>query len=169
MTRSLANSEDEIVDLATGGQSALPADAQRRQRKYLSLWARGIARLPLGFRIEGTSCGVEAEGGVRRDLGLPAIRGTGELGWSRVLFSRSLKLDLAVQATARGEVATPYRTLPAQGRIDGIARGTIGPVDLFIVMANVTDAIQTSLSYEGGFYPLPRRHMRAGVRWAFID
>jgi hypothetical protein len=169
MTRSLAISEEELVDLSTDGQSALPADAQRRDRKYLSLWVRGLVPLPLGFRIEGASCGVQAEGGVRRDLGLAAIRGTGELGWNRMLFSGSLKLDLAVQASARGQVATPYRTLPSQGRIDGIARGTIGPVDLFIVLANMTDAIQTSMSYDGGFYPLPRRHMRAGVRWAFVD
>lgn len=169
MTRSLSIAESDLVDLGAGGQSGLPSAAQRGDRRYASVWARWVARLPFGFRFEGTSWGVAADGGVRSDLGLPALRGKGEIGWRGDLFTGDLGLDLSMQAVGRGQIATPYGTLPAQGTIDGTVRAEIGSAALFIVMANLTDAISTSMSYDGGFYPLPRRHMRAGIRWAFLD
>jgi hypothetical protein len=169
MTRTLANSESELAMLGTDQQEDLPAAAQRGDRGFFSLWFQGDARLPWGFHLDATSVGVIAEGGVARDLGLPAIRGTGELGWRGALFSNDLGVDLSLQALGRSKVATPYGTLPVQGRIDGTARVRIGPADLFFVLANLTDAIATSMSYEGGFYPLPRRNARAGVRWLFTN
>jgi hypothetical protein len=169
MTRTLSIAESDLVHLRAGEQSRLSSAAQRGDRRYVSVWARWAARLPFGFRVEGASWGVAADGGVRSDLGLPALRGKGEIGWRGDLFTGDLGLDLSMQAVGRSQIATPYGTLPAQGTIDGTVRAEIGSAALFIVMANLTDAISTSMSYDGGFYPLPRRHMRAGIRWAFLD
>ncbi len=169
-TRGLGLDEEDLPLLGTDRQEEIPAMAERRSRSYFSPWGRLRGNLPAGFRFGVEGRGTIAEGGVASHLGLSAIRGRAEAGWRGALFSGDLELDLSLTARGGSAAATPYGTLPASGRIDGMIRGRIGEADLFFVLANLTDEIASSMSYESGAFSfLPRRHYRAGVRWFFVD
>ena len=168
-TRSLTWEMDDLTTLGTDGQDQLAEELQRSGATFLSPWVRCQAHLPFGFRLHGSMHATAAQGGVAHHLGVAAIRGWGEVGWSRLLFRGDLLLDLALQAEGRSRAAGPYGSIPAIGILDGEARGRIGAADIFFVMANLMNVEANSFSYDGGFQSLPLRHYRAGLRWTFVN
>jgi len=168
-TRGLAQEIGDLQQLGLDAQDDLPEEYQRRRTTFLTPWMRCRAGLPWGLRLHASWRATATDGGVFRHLGLAGFRGQGEVGWSRVLFRGDLLLDLALRAEGRTRAATPYGILPAVGMLDGEVRGRIGAVDLFVVLANLANADELSFAYDGDFSPLPRRHYRAGIRWAFTD
>ncbi|MFB3909125.1 MAG: hypothetical protein ACE15D_12060 [Candidatus Eisenbacteria bacterium] len=162
------------------GSSVVPLLGIDRQRElspaeldasahFFSPWAGIESRLRYGFFAGAGARGTIAEEGVRAHAGVPEARWNGWLGWRGALFRRSLDLDLRVTGEGRSRVATPYGTLPAMEWLEGQARGRIGDAELFFVLANLTNVDTPSWSWDGSFMSMPRRHYRAGVRWAFFD
>ena len=160
---------DDLAPLGVDAQDALAPEQLRRDAWFLSPWIRTAAALPLGLRLEAEVAATEAEGTVARHLGLAAFRWDGRLGRRALLFREDLDIDLRLCATGRTEAATPYGTLPAVGMLDGEIHARIGSADLFLVMGNLTNVEQRSMSYDGGFMILPLRHYRAGIAWTFLD
>lgn len=168
-TKSLSGELDDLSSLGTDAQEMLPADLQRGEATFLSPWLRSKLTMPFGFRLNASVWSTHVDGGVEHHLGLPGVRFNGELGWSGLLFKGDLLLDLLLRADGRSEVATPYGSVPAAALVDGEIKGRLGSADLFFVLANLLNANQRSMTYDGGFMQLPLRHYRAGVRWAFVD
>jgi len=168
-TRGLGGSESDLLLLGTDGQDHLPGDVQRERRSFLSPWSRVELCLPLGLRGAAAGWGTLAQGGTRSQLGLPAVRWNAELSRRVALFKGDLGLDLALAARGQTGVSTPYGDLPSQASMDGLLRARVGEADLFFVFANLTDQQNSSMAWDGGFIPLPRRHYRAGLRWCFLD
>ncbi len=167
--RGLALEESELALLGIDRQEEIPAESMRNSRSFASPGCEVRLSLPAGLRIGAAGWGNIAEGGWRSHLALPAAEGVGEAGWSGALFKGDLELDLGLFWRVRDALATPYGVLAPSSRADGRINGRIGPVDLFFVLANITDAVGTSLSFDGRFMFMPRRHYRAGVCWRFID
>ncbi|MBD3163453.1 MAG: hypothetical protein GF346_13245 [Candidatus Eisenbacteria bacterium] len=159
----------DLALLGIGQQDAIPADRLRSDAWFVSPWVRADARLPLNLHLRAGAFATAAEEGTESHLGLPALRWEGRFGWRARLFRDDLDLELRVKGSGRTEVATPYGTLPALGLLDGEIHARVGSADLFLVMANLTNVEQRSMSYDGGFMILPLRHYRAGITWVFLD
>jgi hypothetical protein len=159
-----------LVDLlATDQQGSIrPADA-RRTCYFGTPWGGIDWRLPGGLRAAASGSAHWATGGVKGHLGLPAGEGRGELNWSGRFLKNDLWVRLGLLARARTPVETPYGRIPAQGILDGEAQIRVGDLDIFFVLANLTDALATSMSYDGAFMYMPLRNYRAGLRWAFFN
>ena len=169
IARGLRIEEGQIEMLGTDQQDLLPASSQRRTCRYVTPWSGLDARLPLGIYGNARGWLNSAQGGKSIHLGLPGAEAFGRLGCLLPLFKHDLILDLRLTARGRGAIATPYGSLAPFGSVDGEIRGRLGDADIFFVLANLTDAVGTSMSYDGRFMFLPRRHYRAGLAWRFID
>ncbi|MBM3285879.1 MAG: hypothetical protein FJY88_00795 [Candidatus Eisenbacteria bacterium] len=169
MTRTLEVDAGDLSLLATQRRADLEDSLQRGETGLASVWGRWEGMWPFGFYSVLDGMGTGARGGVKAHLGAAALRGGAGFGWAGALFSGDLRLDLSLRGTGMSASATPYAILPSQGRLDGIARARVGRADIYFVLANLSDTISPSMSYEGGFSTLPRRHYRAGVRWFFAE
>lgn len=167
--RGLALDASDLEWLGTDGQDAIPESAMRRTRSFASPVLDLDLSLPWSFRLRGSTWANIAEGGWRSHLAFPAFEGTGEAGWRGKIFRGDLDLDLSLRWRGRDRVATPYGTLAPAGSADGRVSGRIGSAEIYFVLANITDAVSTSLSHDGRFMFMPRRHYRAGLAWQFVD
>lgn len=167
VTRGLG--ADLVEQLGTDRQSELTADDVRQTCAFLTPWTGVVWESRHGLRASFRgSCHV-ATGGVSQHLGLPATEARGEIGWRGRLFKNDLQIDLALVGSGRAPVETPYGRLAASGSVDGEAQARVRSVDIFFVLANLTDTAASSMAYDGGFVPLPPRNYRAGLRWFFFD
>ena len=167
--RGLALDEAQIDLLAIDRQSEIPEGAMRGSRRFASPTCEIFLVFPGSFRLRVAGWTNIAEGGWRSHMALPAAEGNGEACWTGALFKGDLDLDLSLAWRFRDRIATPYGILAPGARADGRILGRIGPAEIFFVLANITDAVATSLSYDGRFMFMPRRHYSAGVTWHFID
>lgn len=159
-----------LVDLlATDQQGSIRPQDARRTCYFGTPWGGIDWRLPSGFHLAASGSAHVATGGVKGHLALPSVEGRGELDWSGLLFKDDLWVRLGLIARARTAVETPYGRVQAQGILDGEAQIRVGDLDVFFVLANLTDALATSMSYDGGFMYMPLRNYRAGLRWAFFN
>jgi len=168
-TSGFGGSDTDAVLLGIDQQDRIPAAMLRRSRSFASPWGRAALDLPHGFRLSGRGTSTVAQGGVRAQIGLAAMRADGEIGWRGRLFKGDLHVDLSLVGHARTKVATPYGVLGGQAILDGEIRGRIDTADIFFVLANLTDIAAPSMSWDGSFMDIPRRHYRAGLRWTFVD
>jgi hypothetical protein len=160
----------DLVDLlGTDRQGELTADDVRRTCSFATPWGRLEWESRFGLRASIGGSFHVATGGVSQHLGLPAVEGRGEIGLRRRLFKNDLLVDLALVGNGRSAVETPYGRVAALGSVDGQALARVRSVDIFFVLANLTDTVAPSMAYDGGFVPLPARNYRAGLRWVFFD
>jgi hypothetical protein len=161
--------ETDLVLLGIDQQDRIPNAILRADRAFLSPFVGAEWKLPYGFRASAAGSITAARDGTRAELGLPASRAHGELGWRGKIFRGDLRLDLSLVGQAQSEIATPYARIAPQGIVDGLIRGRIGSADIFFVLANLADTQAVSMSWDGTFMLNPRRHYRAGLCWNFID
>ena len=155
--------------LGTDSQDEIPPEAQRRSCSFGSPWGTLELFMPLGLRIRAHAAAHFATGGTEGQMALPACEGDGALAWQGRFFKNDLRVDLALSGRARTSVETPYGRLPSQGFLDGEASARVADLDIFFVLANLTDAIAMSMTYDGRFMPMPPRTYRAGLRWGFTN
>jgi len=162
-------SDTDIVLLGIDQQDRIPSAMLRRSRSFASPWFGAALALPHGFRLSARGGAAVAQGGVLAQLGLPAMQADGEVGWRGLLFKGDLQVDLSLIGRGQSKVATPYGVLGGRAILDGEIRARIDTADVFFALANLTDVVAPSMSWDGIFMDMPRRHYRAGLRWTFTD
>jgi hypothetical protein len=168
-TRGLGDEGAWLDDLGIDGHSGLPPEAQRRDAGYLQPWGQAAARFGWGFSLAGHARGTLASREAAGQLGLPELSGRAALAWEGAIFRGDLGLRFEASVRARGPVSTPYGDLDAVAWMDGEAVARVGAAQIFWVLANAGNANERSLAFDGTFQPMPRRHYRAGLRWAFVN